>query len=271
MRKVLFTIGFFVSFFVFSCKKEDKQEHKQEQVSPETLAKIKTLGFSDKNVIKMDSGYLVENDIFISENDLNKTPDRLSIRVGTEEHYRTNNVITSGLPRTIQIYVSSELPEFYKTAVDIVITRYNSLNLLLTFQRTTNPLGVANKIHVWDWDNPVNGIWASSGTPAGTSEPYHYVLMNEGFIGTSPDLNFLASVIAHEIGHCIGFRHTDYMNRSYSCGGASFDEGDGGVGAVHIPGTPTTADPDSWMLACISYGQNRPFTANDAIALQFVY
>ncbi|HLF45263.1 MAG TPA: M57 family metalloprotease, partial [Chitinophagaceae bacterium] len=79
--------------------------------------------------------------------------------------------------------------------------------------------------------------------------------------------------ISHEIGHCIGFRHTDYMNRSYSCGGGAINEGDvtSGVGAVNIPGTPTGPDPDSWMLACLSATTNRPFNANDKIALHFLY
>jgi hypothetical protein len=72
------------------------------------------------------------------------------------------------------------------------------------------------------------------------------------------------------MGHCIGFRHTDYFDRSYSCGGAADNEGDGGVGAIHIPGTPTGASARSWMLAC-SDGTDRPFNADDKVALAYVY
>jgi hypothetical protein len=62
------------------------------------------------------------------------------------------------------------------------------------------------------------------------------------------------------------------MKRSYSCGGRPVAEGEvtTGVGAVHIPGTPTGGDPNSWMLAC-SNGTNRPFNANDKIALAYLY
>ena len=77
--------------------------------------------------------------------------------------------------------------------------------------------------------------------------------------------------MAHEIGHAIGFRHTDYMNRSYSCGGSPVNEGSAGVGAIHVPGTPTGPDPNSWMLSCIGSGQNRPFNANDRTALNYLY
>jgi predicted Zn-dependent protease len=96
-------------------------------------------------------------------------------------------------------------------------------------------------------------------------------VVNSAAIGTSPATSYLATILAHEIGHCIGFRHTDYMDRSYSCGGAYTNEGASSVGAIHIPGTPTTADATSWMLACIGTGQSRPFNTNDRTALNYLY
>jgi hypothetical protein len=61
------------------------------------------------------------------------------------------------------------------------------------------------------------------------------------------------------------------MNRAYSCGGTAVNEGSAGVGAINIPGTPTGPDPNSWMLSCIGSGQDRPFNANDVIALNYLY
>lgn len=82
----------------------------------------------------------------------------------------------------------------------------------------------------------------------------------------------MTTVIAHEIGHCIGFRHTDYMNRAYSCGsGGNEGQENNGVGAVHIPGTPTGPDAASWMLACLSATTDRPFNSNDKVALAYLY
>ncbi len=75
--------------------------------------------------------------------------------------------------------------------------------------------------------------------------------------------------MAHEIGHCIGFRHTDYKRRS-SCGPGG-GESAGSIGAVHIPGTPTNVSGsyNSWMMACTN--SNPVFNAADAVALRYVY
>ncbi|HXR79276.1 MAG TPA: M57 family metalloprotease, partial [Saprospiraceae bacterium] len=76
-------------------------------------------------------------------------------------------------------------------------------------------------------------------------------------------------VMAHEIGHCIGFRHTDYKRRN-SCGPGP-GESSGSIGAVWIPGTPTNVSGsyDSWMMACTNGKPN--FNADDVIALKYVY
>ena len=74
------------------------------------------------------------------------------------------------------------------------------------------------------------------------------------------------------MGHCIGFRHTDWMNRAYSCGtGGSEGQQTSGVGAVLIPGTPSGPDSGSWMLACLSASTNRQFNNNDKTALNYLY
>ena len=57
----------------------------------------------------------------------------------------------------------------------------------------------------------------------------------------------------------------------YSCGGGTANEGASTVGAIQVPGTPAGPDPNSWMLACIGSGQNRPFNNNDKTALNYLY
>jgi hypothetical protein len=251
------------ALFLASCKKDVKEAPKPDEISDVVLAKINALGFTNDNVIKTDEGYLVEGDIIITEADLNSVPDNVFLRVGDEEQYRTNNLVT-GLPRNLTIRVSSTLPSRYITATDAAISRYNARGLRITFSRVTSGGNI-----VISAAPSGAGYLASAGFPSG-GNPYNSVRVNRSYLDTW-NINTVTSIIAHEVGHCVGFRHTDYMNRSYSCGGSPVNEGASTVGAVHIPGTPTGPSSGSWMLACIGNGVNRPFTSSDVTALNYVY
>ena len=262
MRKLV-TISFAltVSVFVFnSCKKEIKQESVA-TVSTSVKDKISMLGFSTQNVSVHEDGYLVEGDIIITEKELNAVPSAQFLRVGEEEQYRTYNLVT-GLPRVITVSLSSRLPASYVAALDLAISRYNAEGLQLTFQRVSSGADISLV-------RAGGNFLASAGFPSG-GEPYDQVKVNSNAIGNQP-IGTVASILAHEIGHCIGFRHTDYMSRQYSCGGSPVNEGASTVGAVHIPGTPTGPEAGSWMLACIGAGNDRPFTSNDKTALSVIY
>ena len=91
---------------VISCKKDAAPA--QDEVSQDVLAKVYALGFSSQNVLKSDGGYIVEGDIFLSDADLNSTPAMQFLRVGSEEQYRTFNLV-SALPRTITVSISDRL------------------------------------------------------------------------------------------------------------------------------------------------------------------
>ena len=156
------------------------------------------------------------------------------------------------------------------TATDAAIARYNAENLQLNFNRITqNANNNAADINIVVFYQ-VSNVLGSSGFPSG-GNPYPQVQMNSYWYSASTSTNYMATIVAHEMGHCIGYRHTDYMNRKYSCGGRPQNEGSAGIGAVWIPGTPTGPDAGSWMLACIGSGVDRPFTSNDLVALNYVY
>ncbi|MGZ5255366.1 MAG: M57 family metalloprotease [Flavitalea sp.] len=254
---------FLFALFFASCRKEAGESTSPEEVSQAVKDKIHQLGFTSSDAIKVDEGFLVEGDIILTQEDLDKVPENQHLIVGNEEQYRTFNLV-SGLPRNITIRVSSTLPSRYVSSTDAAISRYNAQGLRVTFSRVSSGGNI-----VISAAPSGSGYLASAGFPSG-GNPYSSVRVNRAYLDTW-NTNTLTSIIAHEVGHCIGYRHTDYMNRAYSCGGSPVNEGSSSVGAVHIPGTPTGASSGSWMLACIGNGTNRPFTSSDVTALNYVY
>jgi hypothetical protein len=264
MKKMLSLAAIAVT--LFSCQKQEAPAV-NEPISQDVLAAISKAGFSTEGVIREEGGYVVEGDIFIDDNHLRTQPQWGTLTIAQAEQYRTTNLVKS-LPRTITISASSKLPLAYTQQggyIDQMIARYNTENLQLTFQRVSSG-GNINIV-------TANGSYlASAGFPTSGGEPYNQVKVNTRALNGQP-AHTIVSVLAHEVGHCIGFRHTDYFNRAISCGGSATNEGESSVGAVHIPGTPTTdlRNEESFMLSCIGSNDDRPFTANDKTALNYLY
>ena len=265
MRQMLKPLAFLLiaGFAITSCKKEAK-ETAQNEISQEVFAKIASLGFNTADVQVTEGGYIVEGDIFLSETNLNERPTSPNLRIAEVEQYRTFNLV-SGTPRIITVSTTGNISGALSAGIDEAIARYNAERLGLTFQRGGSNGGGTINIKLVNTGQYI----ASSGFPSG-GNPYPEVKYARIYQNYS--LGFIATVITHEMGHCIGFRHTDYMNRAYSCGsGGNEGQETNGVGAVNIPGTPTGPDAGSFMLACLSATTNRPFNSNDKVALNYLY
>lgn len=252
---------------LWSCQENSNENQTPglQEIPAEVLAKVADLGFNADEVKMYDNVLFIEGDIRVTLEELNEMSPSDGLPV--EEHYHTDNLVT-GTPRTINVYVN--MPQKYRDATDIAIARYNSESLNLTFNRVTSSSQADITIRASPWYYYFFGILGSAGFPS-NGNPHGTILMTRAFYDNVSNINGLATTIAHEMGHCIGFRHTDYMDRSYSCGGSPDNEGDGGVGANHIPGTPTGPSANSWMLACGSPEGDRPFTSDDKTALGYVY
>jgi hypothetical protein len=248
---------------LIGCQKENAVV--EEMAVPDSvISQLKGMGFGTDNVQRTEGGYLVEGDIIVTPEMLSGNVQHQKLRIAEVEQYRTFNTVQR-LPRTITVSVSGSISTAFSASVNNALARFNAENLGITFQRVNSGGNIIIRIV-----NTGQYI-ASAGFPTSSGDPYNEIKYAKKYTSGYSD-GFMTTVLAHEIGHCIGFRHTDYMNRAYSCGsGGNEGQETTGVGAVHIPGTPTGPDPNSWMLACLSASTNRPFNANDKTALAFIY
>lgn len=276
---------------VISCKKNtNNSENPAENtsvLSKDEQISIAKAGFSPTGAYKADGGYIVEGDIFLKPADLAGHAaliKELASGKPRTEQYKTTYQVT-GLPRVLKIKVNAGAAQkVFTDATKEAIKRYNDLGLKLTLNLLDSGSVTVEDILIKGetFSNP-DVLGQSAGFPDANGNPATPIkLSNTHYNKDFTNNNLLATVVAHEIGHAIGFRHTDYADRSYSCGLSPWDaflkslgievgnEGDGGVGAIHIPGTPVAGEPGSWMLAC-SDGTNRPFTASDIVAIKALY
>ena len=257
-----------------SCS-EQSETIPDNEVSSEVLSQLVDLGFNINNQapIPFEDGYLVEGDIYLTDETMAQlsAPDHLP----EVEQYSTNNLVYTGGLRTITMYAREGGNSGYSPAMiaglDEAIRRYNNQGLEIRFRRITTTNADITMTRLSRRDER-RGVLGSAGFPSNSGDPYYEIKMSgvlESTYGLST--NGIATIIAHEMGHCVGFRHTDYYNRSISCGQGG-NEGTSGVGANLIPGTPANAtlSAQSWMLACTD-GSNRPFNSDDRTALNYLY
>ncbi|MCY1019649.1 zinc-dependent metalloprotease [Pyxidicoccus sp. MSG2] len=226
----------------------------------EIVSNLVEAGFPANDIAVVDGAVYVGNDAHVtleSSREMLQTP-------GNEEQYSTNNLVGTGVTK-ICINPTADFNSYTRLSegLDLAIENYNSQGLRITFQRggTGCTANIAAKT--------TSGVGGSSGFPKG-GKPYGTINIGTGLQSYSVDVN--EHVITHEIGHTIGFRHSDYYDRSISCGGAASNEGASNIGANHIPGTPTTATTGgSVMNSCFRSNESGEWSSSDRTALNYLY
>ena len=217
--------------------------------------------------------YEIDGDAFISDKQLEEISlNKIAARSG---QWRTTNLVANNQTIPVWGYNLDNHPNVKQGLINAV-ANYNALNIGLTFDLNFDTIHTyydswkmyraGIKVTI-DYDKVGAGGRA---TFPGTGGVFSWVYIFDDTNDLSLNLN--EHIITHEIGHCLGMRHTDYFNRSLSCG-AGGNEGSAGVGAIHIPGTPanTIIDMNSVFLSCFDYLESGELSDMDVLALETLY
>jgi hypothetical protein len=228
----------------------------------EITANLIQAGYQADDIRIVDGLVYVGND---AEVNLLASQEMLQPGQNGQEQYSTSNLVGTTVTK-ICVNPTSTFNSYSRLSagLDAAIQNYNSLGLRITFARGPTTGCTANITA-----QPSSGVGGSSGFPSG-GKPYGTINIGTGLQSYSLGVN--THVIMHEIGHTIGFRHSDYYNRAISCGGAASNEGTAGVGANLIPGTPSSAVlGGSVMNACFRSTESGNWTSSDVTALNYLY
>lgn len=228
--KILYVFSIFI-LVVLGCTQDVIEEQEQEVAIEEQVLRITPVveklvekGYDIKDIVELDKHYLVEGDLIFSKNIKDyKGSDNYASR-----HYMAPNLVNGnyiGNGNVIRIF--SELPattQFgsgnnWSSALDLAIAAWNNVpDVCIIFERTyiqsnadinivdgiEKPLtyfqfGLADE--PFSDGTPFNRIWINLQYPNSGS------IANGTLASTS--LRWKRNILAHELGHTIGLKHTD--------------------------------------------------------------
>ncbi len=231
----------------------------------EIVQNLRDAGFPESEISVRDSGeVLVGGDAVVS---LVASREMAGVNpdggVNEFRQYRTTVLVADSI-ETICVD-GSNMSGLNSIALNNALDNFNDLDLSFRMVRTQGSTAGCDAEILFEM---VPGTGGLAGFPS-RGIPYDSVTIGSSVANFG--LPVLTHLMTHELGHCVGFRHTDYFNRSISCntGGA---ESTTLHGAVHIPGTPTGAERNgSIMNACYNSGSTGIWTAADLTAIHALY
>jgi len=213
---------------MFGCSDEFSSEVEEPKVDPSDPVVQQMLedGFAMEDIEAYDDYYVAEGDIvFYKEEPVfdDDAPEN-----GRTEQARSTYTVAPAY-RNIRVYLDqgSFSSLNLNDAVNTSIAAFNAVGTEITFSRVYSQ-SQAN-IVIKRNNNIGASVCGRAGFPFSNGRPFNNVdisettLINYGLTSQAQ----LRLLVAHEIGHCIGFRHTNWQSRGEST-------------AIHIPGTPTS-------------------------------
>lgn len=256
----------------FSCQDEADINGTSEKtaIADGDLAIIKSLGFDETSVIDRGDYYSVEGDIMILKENMDgykklfSQSDTLELR----QAYANNKVaIAKAMNITVGFIPLSQRQErAFRRALEI----YNKTETIITMSESLSNSGFTTG-HIKIIAGGPEDSYAQSAFPSADGSVGATIKLNLTACNTLSE-DQLVFLLVHELGHCLGFRHTNWQQDNELVDSPIVN------GANHVPGTPTGTKSDKDNTSVFNSGNfyGTPpawngFSNYDIMALKYLF
>ncbi|QIL38588.1 hypothetical protein G7074_04405 [Pedobacter sp. HDW13] len=261
LLKVICVVLFFVT--INGCKKSNVPPLKSEDNRLSDLTYLKKLGYDTTGTIELATYYLIEGDILIPKHSLSVTSRQVI--------QSQSNLIDIAKQQNITIRIDASMPNNggdldWITEVSQAIGEYNDLQnsnirlSLVTGSSADITVRLSN-ISPTSGLNLPSDVIAAAGLPL-NGNPFPNVVVNSAYVQPSTVLSGQKKYnLVHEIGHCLGFRHTNW----YGMGESNT------LGVGSSPNSGVNPDASSVMNGGTALNSWNGFSFWDIYAISYLY
>ncbi|MBW8687819.1 M57 family metalloprotease [Chitinophaga rhizophila] len=236
-----------LSVFLFACSKEKAVTEVQPE-SDKLVSYLETLGFKKENVQLKGDTYIIDGDVLITKAELAKRAAAADKSDGSPdtEHWRGTYIISNTYNSNVRLYIDPAVPAAWRTAIQGAVANWNAINgTRLGMSIVTSQANSDTRVFM----GFESASWiARAYLPSSNRRPGVSIEINSNYNSLAASQKLFA--ITHELGHTIGFYHTNQNQ------------------GVFIQGTPSV-DANSVMNSFVLPWNG--FTAGDVLATQILY